>query len=106
MNQIELPADAESATAPTTKTYAQRAADFNALRTLNQLEALLHRGPGRQARRQFERLFAKHWPNIDPNPQQHPRLAIVVASYRKRVEDLTALSAGGKTAALTAKLAG
>lgn len=52
----------------------------------NELERLLYRGFVRQARRQFERKFAERWPNIEPDPQRHPRLCIVIARYRERLE--------------------
>lgn len=65
---------------------------FNQTHLCNNLERLLYRGPVRQARRQFERLFARHWPDIKPG-LSHPRLSLVVAEYQKR---FGAASGGGK----------
>jgi hypothetical protein len=57
----------------------------------NELERLLNSGFTRQARRRFERLFPKYYATLEPDPLQHPRLAIVLEDYKKRLDYVNGL---------------
>lgn len=75
---------------------AQRA-EFNQTHLCDQLERTLRRGPVRQARRAFTRLFNRFWPDIHPDPQRHPVLTRLIELHEaKLIQDGSHISSNPK----------
>ena len=67
-------------------------AEFKQRHLCDLLEMFLMRMPQRQALRGFTSLFNKHWPDIRPTAERHPRLVRVVELHEADLKKRAAIA--------------